>query len=200
MHSLLRSLYNRLGIVIDAAHATMKLVEAAAKASKTPLILSHTAVTRGQPAEFSRRDPQDRRRQLRARVQPIGKSRLEHSVPGWSHAVEAARPSPADVMCDRDGRWQRPLGRIVGAGGGARHHLPDLIAAEPARLGDLLGVDRDLLGQGLGEKPNHEARRKGPRLRSQIANAPAPDARFLAHLAAHGLLQGFTRLDEAGEA
>lgn len=46
---------NRLGIVIDAAHATMKLVEAAAKASKTPLILSHTAVARGQPAEFSRR-------------------------------------------------------------------------------------------------------------------------------------------------
>ena len=23
-----------------------------------------------------------------------------------SQAVEAARPSPADVMCDRDGRWQ----------------------------------------------------------------------------------------------
>jgi membrane dipeptidase len=46
---------NRLGIVIDVAHATMKLVEAAAKASKTPLILSHTAVARTQPAQFSRR-------------------------------------------------------------------------------------------------------------------------------------------------
>jgi len=41
--------------VIDVAHATMKLVEAAGKASKTPLILSHTAVAQNQPAEFSRR-------------------------------------------------------------------------------------------------------------------------------------------------
>jgi membrane dipeptidase len=46
---------NRLGIVIDVAHATMQLVEAAAKASKTPLILSHTAVARTQPAQFLRR-------------------------------------------------------------------------------------------------------------------------------------------------
>jgi membrane dipeptidase len=33
---------NRLGMVIDTAHATMKFVEQAAKASKTPLIFSHT--------------------------------------------------------------------------------------------------------------------------------------------------------------
>jgi membrane dipeptidase len=46
---------NRVGVVIDVAHATMKFVEAAAKASKTPLILSHTAVAQGRPAEFSRR-------------------------------------------------------------------------------------------------------------------------------------------------
>jgi membrane dipeptidase len=46
---------NRLGIVIDVAHATMKMVEAAASASRAPLILSHTAVAQGQPAEFSRR-------------------------------------------------------------------------------------------------------------------------------------------------
>src|SRR5207245_11208264 len=54
--------------------------------------------------------------------------------------------------------------------------------------------------QGLGEKPNHEARRKRPRLRRQVAHAPAADARLLPYLSAHGLLQGFTRLDEAGEA
>ena len=35
---------NRLGIVVDVAHATMQFVEAAAKVSKTPLLLSHTAV------------------------------------------------------------------------------------------------------------------------------------------------------------
>lgn len=46
---------NRVGVVIDVAHATMKFVEAAATVSRTPLILSHTAVALGQPAEFSRR-------------------------------------------------------------------------------------------------------------------------------------------------
>lgn len=46
---------NRIGIVIDVAHATEDLVAAAAKLSKTPLILSHTAVAKGQPGAFSRR-------------------------------------------------------------------------------------------------------------------------------------------------
>lgn len=46
---------NRVGVVVDVAHATMKFVEAAAKVSTTPLILSHTAVVQGRPAEFSRR-------------------------------------------------------------------------------------------------------------------------------------------------
>jgi membrane dipeptidase len=46
---------NRVGVVIDVAHATMKFVEAAAEVTRTPLILSHTAVAHGQPAEFSRR-------------------------------------------------------------------------------------------------------------------------------------------------
>jgi len=35
---------NRLGIVVDVAHATQRFVEAAAKVSKTPLLLSHTAI------------------------------------------------------------------------------------------------------------------------------------------------------------
>ena len=82
----------------------------------------------------------------------------------------------------------------------ARHHLPDLIAVEPARLGELLGIDGDLLGQGLGKKPDHQGRRKRPRLRSQVACAPTTDARLLADFSAHGLLRGFAGLDEAGEA
>ena len=36
---------NRLGIVVDVAHGTMALVEAAAQASRTPLVLSHTNVS-----------------------------------------------------------------------------------------------------------------------------------------------------------
>ncbi len=45
---------NRLGIVVDVAHGTMDLVEGAAKASRTPLILSHTTLARGDPHPFSR--------------------------------------------------------------------------------------------------------------------------------------------------
>jgi membrane dipeptidase len=36
---------NRLGVVVDVAHGTMALVEAAARASRTPLVLSHTNLT-----------------------------------------------------------------------------------------------------------------------------------------------------------
>lgn len=44
---------NRLGLVVDTAHATLQLVEQAANVSKTPLVLSHTHVIR-QPGPFSR--------------------------------------------------------------------------------------------------------------------------------------------------
>ncbi len=44
---------NRLGLVVDTAHGTMQFVEQAAKASKTPLLLSHTHVIR-QPGPRSR--------------------------------------------------------------------------------------------------------------------------------------------------
>ena len=53
---------NRQGIVVDVAHATMELVAAAVRVSKTPLILSHTAVAKGQPAQFSRRVSPDHAR------------------------------------------------------------------------------------------------------------------------------------------
>jgi len=36
---------NRLGAVVDVAHGTMAMVEAAARASRTPLVLSHTNLT-----------------------------------------------------------------------------------------------------------------------------------------------------------
>src|SRR5262249_30092486 len=89
-----------------------------------------------------------------------------------SHAVEAARPPPADVVGDGDGGGQGDLRRIVDAGGRARHHLPDLVAREPARFGQFLGGDGDLVGQGLGQEPDHEAGGKWPRLRGQVAHAP----------------------------
>ena len=36
---------NRLGMVVDVAHGTMAMVEASVRASRTPLVLSHTALT-----------------------------------------------------------------------------------------------------------------------------------------------------------
>jgi membrane dipeptidase len=45
---------NRLGIVVDVAHATLATVEGAAKACRTPLILSHTNLAAGAPSPFSR--------------------------------------------------------------------------------------------------------------------------------------------------
>jgi membrane dipeptidase len=36
---------NRLGVVVDVAHGTMAMVEGAARASRTPLVLSHTNLT-----------------------------------------------------------------------------------------------------------------------------------------------------------
>ena len=105
--------------------------------------------------------------------------------------------------CDGRSRWAPAATPASGSSGPAAARatiVADLVAREPARLGELLGVDGDLLGQGLGEKPHHQARRKRPRLRGQVAHAPAADARLLADLAAHGLLRGLARLDEAGEA
>lgn len=45
---------NRLGVVVDVAHATMEFVEQAAKVCKTPLILSHTSLVRAKLREFTR--------------------------------------------------------------------------------------------------------------------------------------------------
>lgn len=45
---------NRLGIVVDVAHGTLAFVEAAAQASRTPLILSHTNLAQRAPHPFSR--------------------------------------------------------------------------------------------------------------------------------------------------
>ena len=45
---------NRLGAVVDVAHGTLALVEDAARACRTPLILSHTDLAVGAPPPFSR--------------------------------------------------------------------------------------------------------------------------------------------------
>src|SRR5215472_18176085 len=104
-------------------------------------------------------------------------------------------------MRDRDRPGQRRHRRrgVRIAVGGARDHVTDLLAAEPARLDKLLGVDRDLFAQRLGEKAHHQGRREWPRLRGEVADAPTADARLLADLAPHRVLERLTRLHVAGE-
>ena len=45
---------NRLGIVVDVAHGTLAMVEAAARASRTPLVLSHTNLPSRRLEPFTR--------------------------------------------------------------------------------------------------------------------------------------------------
>jgi membrane dipeptidase len=45
---------NRLGVVVDVAHGTLAMVEAAARASRTPLVLSHTNLASGRLQPFTR--------------------------------------------------------------------------------------------------------------------------------------------------
>jgi membrane dipeptidase len=45
---------NRLGMVVDVAHGTMEFVEQAAKACRTPLVLSHAPISARTPAPLSR--------------------------------------------------------------------------------------------------------------------------------------------------
>src|SRR6202035_3992832 len=78
-------------------------------------------------------------------------------------------------------------------------HCPGLVALEPAHLGELFGVDRDLLGQRFAEEAHHQARRKRPWLRGEIAYPPDLNARFLEDFATHSLLQSLARFHETGE-
>jgi membrane dipeptidase len=105
---------NRVGVVIDVAHATMKFVEAAARASKTPLILSHTAVAQGKPAEFSRRISPEHAKLVASTGGVVGvwaSPTLKSSagyVDAVARAVEAAGAEHVGFGTDNSGFGARP--------------------------------------------------------------------------------------------
>ena len=105
---------NRVGVVIDVAHATMKFVEAAAQASKTPLSLSHTAVAQGRPPEFSRRISPEHAKLVASTGGVVGvwASPTLKSLTGYvdavARAVEAAGAEHVGFGTDNSGFGARP--------------------------------------------------------------------------------------------
>ena len=77
---------------------------------------------------------------------------------------------------------------------------PHLRPGEPARLADLLLVDRDpLAGRGHRLESEHQAARHRPRLAAQVADLPDDDRGLLEDLAGDRVLGRLPRLDEPGE-
>src|SRR5262245_9926061 len=104
-------------------------------------------------------------------------------------------PGADDVIRDGD---RRGRGEAVWMLPG--DHRGDLLAIEPARIGQLVAVYHDLMRDRLGVAADHQPGRKWPGLRAEIGDAPAHDAGFLARLSPHGVLDRFARLDKAGKA
>src|SRR3977135_3882474 len=110
---------------IAAAHSTFNSAAPAGPAAK--------------PASSARAAARRRIMLFPTSSSPCGPSRLR--------AVQPVRPAATDMVRDRARPRQRQLGRIVGPAGGARHHRADLVAMKPARPGQFLRIDRDLLGK-----------------------------------------------------
>ena len=89
---------NRLGIVVDVAHSTYALVKQAATLSVTPLVLSHTSLTRGPLRPYSR-------------LISVEHARLMAEVGG----VIGVWPSGFSFVDGRD--WVAGIARMVDAAG-----------------------------------------------------------------------------------
>src|ERR1041384_1397988 len=104
-------------------------------------------------------------------------------------------PGADDVVRDRDRRRYRDLLRMLAA-----EHLHHLVTREPARVLELLAIDRDLGRGRLRVAADHQRHRERPGLRREVLHAPADDAGFLQRLAPRRFFDALARLDEACEA
>src|SRR4029077_12117793 len=104
-------------------------------------------------------------------------------------------PGTDDVIGDRHGRW-----RSEAVGMLAQEHGCDLLALEPTGVVQFGTVDDDLARACLGVAADHHGGGKGPRLRGEVAHAPANNPGLLARFAPHGVFDRLPRLDKAGEA
>lgn len=101
---------NRLGIVVDVAHSTYALVKQAATLSVTPLVLSHTSLTRGPLRPYSRLISQEHARLMAEiggviGVWPSGFSFVDGRdwVAGIARMVDAAGVDHVGIGTDMEG-------------------------------------------------------------------------------------------------
>ena len=75
----------------------------------------------------------------------------------------------------------------------------DVRPVDPADVGHLDGIEVDVRGKGVGVAADHERRGEGPGLGGVVAHIADGDAGFFHDLAADGLFDGFSLVDESGE-
>src|SRR5690606_1785168 len=125
--------------------------------------------------------------------------RVPHTPTGGRRAGErrsglggAAVPVVDQGAAHRGGAGQLDL---VG-----RERGGELLAAEPARLGDLLVLEGELAGlRRPGAVAEHERAREGPGLAAHVLDLGDGHAHLLGDLAGDGVLEALAGLDEAGE-
>ena len=100
---------NQLGVVIDVAHGTMAFVEGAARASRTPLVLSHTNLTPRILDPFTRLIPTEHGRLVADTGGVVGIwaspsfLTLSRYVDGVAHAAEALGVDHVALGTDNSG-------------------------------------------------------------------------------------------------
>jgi len=77
------------------------------------------------------------------------------------------------------------------------HRIDHFLARKPARVIEFGLVDGDLAHISIGMAADHQRGRERPGLAGDILHITHPHARFLEHLARHGLLDRFAWLDKA---
>src|SRR5262249_55937273 len=104
-------------------------------------------------------------------------------------------PGADDVMrdCNRR-RGRKPLGMFT------RQHGLNLSLAKPPGVLEFRPIDHNLVRQCFNVTADHQRCRERPWLRSEVDDAAAGDAGFLARFPTYGILERFAGFDEPGKA
>src|SRR5215467_2756512 len=104
-------------------------------------------------------------------------------------------PDADDVVRDRNRRRRRQPLRMF-----AHQHGLNLFLAKPPSVLELRAIDHNLVRQCFNVTADHQRCRERPWLRSEVDDAAAGDAGFLARFPTDGILERFAGLNEPGKA